>query len=156
MKPTNTLLYKMAQRAKEMANMTMPLLRKCSEYEALDLGDGSRGAIIEAVLIEEFESAADAIDGELEELTPSQPEPAENPNLKFQDLKKGDAILVLQDGEVISRVKIMTSNEIYALGLDDKIQLVGINPIGDQIGFCHGTVIQEVKIVTLKKDPNTK
>lgn len=60
--PTATkLMWDMAKRAKDLANMKMPDLRRAADYEGLDLGDGSRGAMIEAVLTTEFEDEAKQI-----------------------------------------------------------------------------------------------
>jgi hypothetical protein len=50
----NDLVFRIAERVKDLANMTMPMLRRAADYEGMDRGDGSRGAIIEAVIIEEF------------------------------------------------------------------------------------------------------
>lgn len=62
MMSTEDLMYKIAVRVHELANMTMPVLRMAADYEGLDIGDRSRGAIIEAVIIEEFDDAAKTVD----------------------------------------------------------------------------------------------
>lgn len=65
MTATTNMMYAMAARAKELANMKMPDLRRASDYEGMDQGDGSRGALIEAVLCTEFEDQAESIQEEL-------------------------------------------------------------------------------------------
>lgn len=71
-RPTNDLLYAIAKRARELVDETLPQLRVSAGFgcdtdaEAIAMNrHRKRGDLIEEILVEEFEIAADDIDGRL-------------------------------------------------------------------------------------------
>jgi hypothetical protein len=50
----NDAVFELARRARELANLRMPELRRAAEYEGVDVGRGTRGELIEVVLVEEY------------------------------------------------------------------------------------------------------